>query len=280
MRLVVFCLAVLSSNSDVVHVSGADVSLKCPAQFADNKDNAITCTVNKAAIDGVTCAVDQHVLGFNFKRRTEHSSGPLCDATYPCTSPAPVTATGTCGCTKQEGDIFTYTILFKANMTTDEGGEITCQICAVSAPALLTFSSDSCKNMTVTTDGDTSDEEGSSDEKSSSDEEGSSDEKGSSVEESSSNLGLIIGASAGGVVVVAMAIGTAMYCHKERSSGGHNVQGNTRSDTPPPAAATASHPADRGVAATLDVEPTEEEAGANDSEASEATDVSETSEEP
>ncbi|XP_070201078.1 uncharacterized protein [Littorina saxatilis] len=225
--------------------------MTCPSRLVEEEVNGVTCRINTTEISNTRCVSPPSNVLFQIKGQVN----PLCTSLYTssCSTSPDLIDEGSCGCTEQTGDVKIYLFKFKGNATDYNGTKLECTVCA-SIPEIkipptncdsLKYGPKDVAVAAVV----------------------SSDEEGSS----SSNLGLIIGATTGGVVVVAMVIGTAMYCHKGRSSSGHNVHSNTRSDTPPPAVGTASHSADRGLAATRDVKPREEEAGENDSEASEAT---------
>ncbi|XP_070203419.1 uncharacterized protein [Littorina saxatilis] len=276
-----------------IKVVAVPVAMSCPERLEHGASAVVTCMISTAGVDSASCVANPTTVTFseNLPGRKFTSACATSYTTTDCAA-SNADANGTCACTGLAGDIKTFTFRFVADKDTHNGAEIKCTVCKSVPP--LDIQQNNCKSLTFdeptevgsgTTDSDAySTTDGDADSNSSGNTNGnnrgtnstSSDGKGSS----SSNLGLIIGATAGGVVVVAMAIGISIYCYKKRSSGGHNVQSNIRSDTPPPVLGPASHPADGGLAATRDVTPTEEEAGENDSEASEATDVSETSEEP
>ncbi|XP_070212538.1 uncharacterized protein [Littorina saxatilis] len=262
-------------------LSGADVIITCPQAFRDNEKNTITCVVNSTSIAKLPCAVPPTQVNFVITKRTEESSSSMCYATYPCTTTSHPTTSRPCSCTdKTPAGIFSYTFLFAANKTIHENAKLACTACA----GPVTERQENCDSLNFESyDGDSrtagddadSNSPGNTNYKIGNTASNASDMKGSS----SSNLALIIGAIVGGVVAVAMVIGTAAWCYKKRSSGGHNAHNNTRSDTPPPIVKTAGPSADRGLAARSDVKPTEEDNRDTASETSDPSYVSETSEE-
>ncbi|KAK7105929.1 hypothetical protein V1264_017248 [Littorina saxatilis] len=128
MRLVLFCLAVLSSNCAVVHGTGVAVNMTCPSRLVEEEVNSVTCIINTTEILNTRCVSPPSNVVFEIKGQVY----PLCTSLYTssCSTSPDLIDEGSCGCTEQTGDVQIYLFKFKGNAKDYRGTKLECTVCA------------------------------------------------------------------------------------------------------------------------------------------------------
>ncbi|XP_025102232.1 uncharacterized protein LOC112568902 isoform X3 [Pomacea canaliculata] len=126
-----------------------DVTTNCPARpFVEGKVINITCDINQTSISNAGCFIPPTKL--DFKVVVTAVPFILCSPDYPPPSCAQNLTEGACFCAHQNGDIYTYQYNFIANAGY-QGGNITCDICALPTTSPTKKTSENCTNIFIET---------------------------------------------------------------------------------------------------------------------------------
>ncbi|XP_070184784.1 uncharacterized protein, partial [Littorina saxatilis] len=145
MRLVVFCLAVLSWNSAVVHVVAVPVTMSCPEKLEHGASAVVTCEINTVEVASAKCFANPTTVTFVQTSAGKTSTCPTSYTTTNCTA-SNADANGTCACTGLAGDIKTFTFRFVADKDQHNGAEFECSVCSASPP--MEIQQNNCKSLT------------------------------------------------------------------------------------------------------------------------------------